>query len=86
MPTFQLQLHDGSSKVVVAGRALSDENGLCLEQLVDGRWKCVYAVSHDDVDRFQRRVTEPNGSWTWILARPKPASIVRDPAGSATLR
>lgn len=74
MSTYRLLLKDGSRRVVVADRALSDHEDLLFEKQHDERWQHVYAIAHTEVERLQRWVNEPVAASTWgtVNLEPKP--------------
>lgn len=76
MPTFRLRKNDGSVETVQAVRMRVDTDILHLEKRAAGMWQSEFSIRLDDVDKVQRRMTEPSGNWVWRTERiPEPTAI-----------
>ncbi|PRX95532.1 hypothetical protein [Allonocardiopsis opalescens] len=66
MPTYRVQLTDGTQRTVDALRVRADSRSLLLENRTAGVWSPVLCLGLDQVSRVQRRLNESDGSWTWL--------------------
>ena len=74
MPIYRVRTRDGAEQVVQALRAQTAGDLLRLENRSGGLWQPALEVPLADIEWYQRRVNEINGTWTWVTERPGSAA------------
>ncbi|MFZ5847292.1 MAG: hypothetical protein ACOYX5_07930 [Actinomycetota bacterium] len=77
MPTFKVRCSDGTEQDVQAQRVTLTPRHLRFERRADGDWIRLLELPSTEVSEVRRRVTETDGSYRWVDARPSPAEVTR---------
>jgi hypothetical protein len=55
---------------VIAQRLSTDDERTTFEVRREGSWQRLAQVANSDVETVRQRITETNGSFRWVTARP----------------
>ncbi|MGJ7442899.1 hypothetical protein [Aquipuribacter sp. MA13-13] len=61
---------DGSLTTVQAHRVVVRDGATTFEHRTRDSWHPELSVRNHDIDTVQRRVSEIDGRWTWVLEQP----------------
>lgn len=81
MSMFRARRHDGTERTVHADRVLTDSLHTIFEVRAAQDWQVVLALPTDTVAAVQRRITEVDGRWSWVVERPQHTLGVRHVRG-----
>lgn len=70
MATYKVRYVDGREREVIAQRVSADHNCTTFEVRREGSWQKLAEVPNTDVSTVRQRITEANGSFRWVTARP----------------
>ena len=79
MATYKVRYVDGREHEVIAQRLSTDHDCMTFEVRREGNWQKLAQVANRDVETVRQRITEANGSFRWVTARP-----ARQAHGSST--
>jgi len=68
--TYKVRYVDGREHEVIAQRLLTDPDCTTFEVRREGNWQKLAQVANSDVETVRQRITETNGSFRWVTARP----------------
>lgn len=70
MARYKVRYVDGREREVTAQRLSAEHDCTTFEIRRGGRWHELAQVANRDVETVRQRITEVNGSFRWITARP----------------
>ena len=70
MATYKVRYVDGREHEVIAQRVSTDRDCTTFETRREGSWQQLAQVANRDVETVRQRITETNGSFRWVTARP----------------
>jgi hypothetical protein len=68
--TYKAWYVDGREREVIAQRLSTDHDCTTFEIRREGSWQKLAQVANRDVETVRQRITEANGSFRWVTARP----------------
>jgi hypothetical protein len=68
--TYKVRYVDGREHEVIAQRVSADHDCTTFEVRREGSWQKLAEVPNSDVETVRQRITETNGSFRWVTARP----------------
>jgi hypothetical protein len=68
--TYKVRYVDGREHEVIAQRVSGDHDCTTFEVRREGSWQKLAEVPNSDVDTVRQRITEANGNFRWVTARP----------------
>ena len=69
MPHYRVKTTDGSLTTVQAHRVVMRDGETTFERRTKDSWRQQLSLSNHDIETVQRRVSEIDGRWTWVLER-----------------
>ena len=70
MATYKVRYVDGREHEVIAQRLSTDHDCTTFEVRREGSWQKLTQVANSEVETVRQRITETNGSFRWVTARP----------------
>jgi hypothetical protein len=68
--TYKVRYVDGREHEVFAQRVSADHDCTTFEVRREGSWQKLAEVPNSDVETVRQRITETNGNFRWVTARP----------------
>jgi hypothetical protein len=68
--TYKVRYVDGREHEVIAQRMSADDDSTTFEVRREGSWQKLTEVPNTDLATVRQRITEANGNFRWVAARP----------------